>query len=195
MCVLREVAEGQARKAQEIAFRDKLQQDMEQHASFTHKILSGQLSAVNCRLIPSGILPRLLPSVPQCGGIVIMLTSMHCSRGVLKLTMYLPRFHRLGQGGLILVHLWHSSADARRQHDGHIGFAVNYMSMLPKPEESKFRTVGKTPMLYRIWGICRAPSVVAPWEAAECPVGLCPQGHGGDRCGFPERTQCGSGPV
>ena len=38
------------------------------------------------------------------------------------------------------------------------------MAMLPKPGEVQFRTVAKAPMLYRIWGACRRPQVVLPWE-------------------------------
>ena len=42
------------------------------------------------------------------------------------------------------------------------GFTLNYMALLPKPEADKFRTIGKTPMLYIIWGICRKPRAVKP---------------------------------
>ena len=40
----------------------------------------------------------------------------------------------------------------------------NYMAMLPKPGELQFRTVANALMLYRIWGACRRPLAVLPWE-------------------------------
>ena len=43
---------------------------------------------------------------------------------------------------------------------------LNYMILLPKPEENQFITVAQTQVLYRCWGICRRPASVLPWEVA-----------------------------
>ena len=44
--LLRQVAERQALRASEEGYRLKLQQDLEEHASFTHKIVSGKAQPV-----------------------------------------------------------------------------------------------------------------------------------------------------
>ena len=46
LALLQDVAERQSTKAREQGFRLQLKQDMEKHASFTHKIVSGKSAPV-----------------------------------------------------------------------------------------------------------------------------------------------------
>ena len=76
VCHQREFTEAHARRTQEVVFREKLQLDLEQHASFTHKIVTGNAAAVQ---LPTDDIREIETHARQwgrCGDEANKLTSM-----------------------------------------------------------------------------------------------------------------------